>query len=297
MDWLESINKTLDYIEKNIMSEIDIDEISKITYVSPYYLQKGFSVMTGYSIGEYIRNRRLYLAALELVSSKAKIIDIAYKYLYETPESFTKAFIRFHDNTPYEIRKDSSKIKTFLPLRLTIEIRGGNNMDYSIEKMDSFKVIGVKKEFNLMTSYKEIPKYWDEFMDKYCSNIYNKKEEEYNEYESTIVKNNIGELAICIDDLNNGNFNYVIGGFYNGTSVPDGFEVIEISANEWAKFNCVGPLPGSLQAVNTKIFKEWLPGNPNYEMAGKYNIEWYSKDNNCDERNYKSAIWIPIKRK
>lgn len=124
MDWLESINKTLEYIEDNMFNDIKLEELSKLTYVSPFYLQKGFSVMTGYSISEYIRNRRLYLAALEIVLNKEKIIDIAYKFLYETPESFTKAFTRFHNHSPNEIKKDSSKIKIFLPLRLTIDIKG-----------------------------------------------------------------------------------------------------------------------------------------------------------------------------
>lgn len=170
-------------------------------------------------------------------------------------------------------------------------------MDYSIEKMETFKVIGVKKVFNTATSYKKIPEFWIEFLNKYCKNIYNKNETNYDEYEKAIVENSIGELAICIDNLCGGEFNYLIGGFYKGGNIPKNFEVVEIPSREWAKFNCIGPLPGALQSVNTKIFKEWLPGNPNYEMDGGFNIEWYSIDNKLNDMNYKSAIWIPIKRK
>ncbi|WP_010239206.1 GyrI-like domain-containing protein [Clostridium arbusti] len=89
---------------------------------------------------------------------------------------------------------------------------------------------------------------------------------------------------------------YMIAGTYNGSSVPEGMKIFEISALEWAKFKCTGPLPGSLQSVNTQIFKAWLPGNPDYEIATGMNIEWYS-NGDCSSSDYESEIWIPVKKK
>ena len=88
----------------------------------------------------------------------------------------------------------------------------------------------------------------------------------------------------------------MIAGEYKGGDIPKSMEVYEITALEWAKFKCVGPMPEALQTVNTRIFNEWLPGNPNYEIVREINIEWYSKEN-WKAKDYESGIWIPVKRK
>ena len=113
MEWLGSIRGAIEYMEGHLLTVEDADEVAGAVYMSPFYLQKGFKVMTGYSIGEYIRSRRLYLAGLDVISGTEKIIDIAYKYGYDTPESFTKAFTRFHGVTPTGLRTDAGKIKVF----------------------------------------------------------------------------------------------------------------------------------------------------------------------------------------
>ena len=115
--------------------------------------------------------------------------------------------------------------------------------------------------------------------------------------EAFLVKNKIGELGICIDNEEDGYFTYMIGGFYIGGDIPDGLEKMTIPEANWAKFNCIGPLPEALQAVNTRIFKEWLPGNPDFEIAMGISVEWYSSNEKTGDANYQSAIWIPVNRK
>lgn len=134
MNWIDVIRKTIKYIEDNLLSIENIDEVASDMYISSFYLQKGFKLMTGYSISEHIRNRRLYLSALELMKSEDKIIDITYKFGYETPESFTKAFSRFHGFTLSKISENVKNIKVFQPLKIEIVIRGGNEMNCTIEK-------------------------------------------------------------------------------------------------------------------------------------------------------------------
>jgi len=290
MEWTTSLKKAIIFIEKNLDEEIDAYDVAENVHVSPYYFQKGFSLVTGYSIAEYIRNRRLYLAALELISGRQKVIDVALKYGYETPESFTKAFTRFHGVSPLQIRNDASKVKPFLPLQISITISGGSSMDYKVEKMDSFKVIGFKREFSEENSYQEIPKFWVEFCGRFCV------KGQLNEMASVVEKCKIGEFGICIDDNSKARkFTYMIAGKYDGGKIPEGMDVYEVPASDWAKFRCVGPLPGALQSVNTEVFKTWLPGNPDYEMSASMNIEWYSlmKGNGAD---YESAIWVPVKK-
>ena len=128
MEWLTSIRTAIDYMEEHLTDNISAQDVADRVYLSPFFLQKGFSLMTGYGIGEYIRNRRLYQAALDLKETDDKVIEIAFRYGYETPESFTKAFSRFHGATPSQVRGGAA-ISTFLPLMIKLSIQGGNQMD------------------------------------------------------------------------------------------------------------------------------------------------------------------------
>lgn len=303
MEWTESLRKAVNFMEKHLLEDIGADDVAKEVHLSPFYLQKGFSIVTGYSIAEYLRNRRLYLAALDIVAGKEKVIELAYKYGYETPESFTKAFTRFHGVSPMQVKKDTGKIKPFLPLKIILEVKGGTDMDVTVEKMKGFKVIGFERTFSMEDSYEKIPEFWTEYCRRYFEKLYFQGKKPENEVEETIKRCGIGEYGICIDDLGNegeaescGKFRYMIAGTYTGGAVPEGMSVYELPEMEWAKFRCVGAMPGALQSVNTRIFKEWLPGNPEYEAAMYVNVEWYS-EGDMSSNDYESAIWLPVKKR
>lgn len=296
MEWLTSIRTAIDYMEEHLTDDISAQDVADEVYLSPFFLQRGFSLMTGYGIGEYIRNRRLYQAAVDLKHTDEKVIDIAFRYGYETPESFTKAFSRFHGATPSQVRSGAA-INTFLPLTIKLSIHGGNQMDYKITPMFPFKVIGFQKEFDNETAYAEIPKFWDEICEKYAYNVY-AGNAPANPYEQALVDNCIGEYGVCIDDIGGGKFRYLVAGKYTGGDVPEGMVVYEFPRSDWAVFNCIGPIPDALQSVNTRIFREWLPGNPKYELCGNASVEWYDCVNGeKTDPDYHSAIWVPVKRK
>lgn len=290
MEWTESLRRAINYMEAHLLDDINVEDVSKHIYMSPFYFQKGFKIMTGYSVGEYIRCRRLYLAALDVIAGREKIIDLAYKYGYDTPESFTKAFGRFHGCPPMQLRGNTTRIKVFLPLKITISIQGGNDMDYVVEKMDAMTVIGVERRFDYDNAYGLIPRFWDEFTEKYCGSKSDPAAK------AVVIACGIGQFGICFDDSGITDFKYVIAGRYDGGPIPEGMKTYEIPGGTWAKFKCCGPLPGSLQSVNTKIFKEWLPGNPEYEFTAGINIEWYSMDD-CSSPDYESQIWLPVSKK
>lgn len=292
MDWTEILRKTIDYIEANLLEKITAENIAANVNVSPFYLQKGFSLVTGYTIAEYIRYRRLYLSALDIIDGNEKIINIAFRYGYDSSESFSKAFSRFHGIPPVKLKQKKSGIRPFLPLKIKLIIQGGYDMDYLVEKIQGFRVIGFERKISFENSYEEIPKFWDEFCKMYIKN--NNAETE----QTKIVQEScVGEFGICIDDKGKeGEFRYIIGGKYDGEAVPDGMTIYEFPDMEWVKFSCTGPMPGALQTVNTKIFKEWLPGNPEYKIAMGVNIEWYSKGD-TQAKDYKSEIWLPVERK
>lgn len=295
MEWLSCIRKTIDYIEDNLTEDISAQDIAAQVYLSPFFLQKGFSLMTGYSISEYIRSRRLYLAALDLQNTDEKVIDIALRYGYDTPESFSKAFARFHGATPTQVRSGAF-VTAFLPLKINIVISGGKDMNFKTTKMFGFKVIGFQREFDMETAYEEIPKFWDEICEKYAANVY-AGNPPANAFEKAIVDNCIGEYGVCVDDIGGGKFRYIIGGRYAGGEVPESMALYEFPMTEWAVFDCIGAMPDALQEVNTRIFNEWLPGNPDFEIDGNATVEWYDCVNGeKTDRDYHSAIWIPVKR-
>lgn len=297
MEWIESLRSAIAYMEKHLLADINADDVAEAVHISSFYLQKAFRIITGYSIGEYIRNRRLYLAALDVFAGNEKIIDLAYKYGYETPESFTKAFTRFHGVSPVQLKKDSHCIKSFQPLKIHIEVKGGSNMNATVEEMRGFKVIGFGKVFSTEDAREKIPEFWNDYHAKYLQPILLDGKQPSDQIEETILNCAIGEFGICIDDLQEkGKFRYMIAGVYHGEEVPEGMAVYEFPDMDWAKFHCIGPMPSALQSMNDQIFKEWLPGNPDYEVAMYVNVEWYSKGD-MSSANYESGIWLPVKKK
>ena len=296
MEWLTCIRTAIGYMEAHLTEDVGLEDVARKVHLSPFFLQRGFSLMTGCGVGEYLRSRRLYQAALDLQRGTEKVIDIALKYGYETPESFTKAFARFHGATPTQVREGAA-IRSFLPLTIHISIQGGNSMDYKVTPLFPFKVIGFQKEFDYETAYDQIPRFWDEICEKYAYNVY-AGNEPANPYEQALVDNCIGEFGVCIDDIGGGKFRYLVAGKYTGGPVPEGMVLYEFPRGEWAVFNCVGPIPDALQRLNTRIFREWLPANPDYELCGNANVEWYDCVNGeKTDPDYHSAIWVPVKRK
>ena len=168
-------------------------------------------------------------------------------------------------------------------------------MEYKVVNLPKMKFIGFSKEFMMENFYQEIPKFWAYFLDEYANNVY-RGNEARSELDKAIIDNGIGEYGICIDDLGSTKFKYLIAGKYNGGVVPEGLIVYEFSESEWIIFDCIGPIPEVLQSLNTKIFKEWLPNNIEYELSINCTVEWYDNGDTNDS-NYHSAIWIPVKRK
>ena len=287
MEWSESISKAIHYIESHITEELTIADIAKHAIISPYYFQKGFSMLCGFTVGEYIKKRRLTLAGSELVSTDRKIIDIALEYGYDSPDSFTKAFLRFHGATPTAVRKGEAMVKSFAPLQIKLILTGGYTMDYKIVKKAPFTVLGVSAIFRYETADQEIPAVWAKFS---------------RSGKNTLINSMYG---ISIDkDMGGNEFEYLIADNYNPLKeIPADFVTLTIPAYTWAAFSCRGALmdTGSIQDIHKKIFTEWLPQNRDYEIAAGYHIEMYSNPANyakgTEDENYYSEIWIPVRKK
>jgi len=285
MEWMSLIGSAIQYIEKHITEEISIDDVARSVNVSPFYFQKGFSMLCGYTVGEYIRNRRLSLAGYELLTGDENVLDVAVKYGYDSADSFTRAFTRFHGLTPSAVRRDGVLPKSFAPLKLRITVEGGCFMDYRIVRKEAFTVLANAKTFSYEGAGKAIPLFWKEHMES---------------GRSAFV---CGEYGINIDEkMGQQSFEYLIADTYDPSrDIPEGFVTRTIPAFDWAVFPCRGAMPTALQKVNESIYTEWLPGTGDYEFAAGYCVEYYDDPakypkGTLDE-SYYCEVWIPVKKK
>jgi len=280
MDWTQGMNRMLRYIEEHLTDEtLTVETAARHAAYSPFYLQRIFFALTEMPLSEYIRNRRMSQAGQELQAKGARVLDVALTYGYETPESFQKAFRRFHGITPSAARRPQAKLMYMAPLQINVSLKGGSMMDFQLEKKDKLTVMGYERRFKMDTSFAEIPRFWEEFFQ--------------NGWSQTISP----LLGCCFDEEGKDDFAYLIGNFCAPDApVSDGMVKREIPAHTWALFHTEGTDGKDIQKLNRQIFSEWLPSNTQYEMAAPLNIEVYP----CDQINWEDkrwGIWLPVKTK
>ncbi|HLQ70414.1 MAG TPA: AraC family transcriptional regulator [Bacillota bacterium] len=289
MTWVESIQKAIEYMEKNIMEDIKIDSIANQANVSPYHFQRTFAVLTEMTVGDYIRKRRLTLAGKELLTTDAKIIDVAYKYGYDTPEAFSKAFRRQHKVTPSEARKNKGKLQSYNRLIIQVTLKGAEPMKYSVVEKNAFRIVGIKREFSSVAEEENvvgIPEFWEEVNQNGTSDL-------LFQMNDGVVKGTLGVCGeISEEQKKTGVFDYWVGTSYVG-EVPEGMLALEIPACKWAVFEVRGPMPTAMQNTWKQIFSEWFPST-GYEHAGTPEFELYT-DEDPNHPDLYSEIWIPIR--
>ena len=282
MDWIKNLNKALEYVEEHIADEIDYDLVAEEANSSKFHFLRVFSILTGKTLGEYIRERRLSLAAVDILSGRLKIIEIALKYRYENAGSFTKAFKRFHGITPIQARAADSVLKAAPPIIFSINVKGEEKMEYRIERKSGFSVIGVSREVTKKDdeNFRIIPQFWQQV------------EDDGTMAEITPRITDSGLMGICYDfDMKTEEFSYMIA--VEGES-PEGKldQLLHVDSMTWAVFPGRGKMPGAIQQVWQKAFHEWFPAT-DYEHAEGPEIEVYHDT----EEECSFEVWIPVKLK
>lgn len=290
MDWITGISKAIDYIEEHITEPTDYARAAKEACSSPFNFQRVFALLCGYTLGDYVRMRRLTLAGEDLLSTDAKVIDVALKYGYDSPESFSRAFTRFHGVSPSAVRKGAA-IRSFSRICVKLILTGGSIMEYRIEKKQAAKIICRRREFTKPGddyTNKEIPEFWNECgrdgsIQKLCGYI----------KDSAQFK---GLLGVCFStEMTDSGFPYGIGAEYDGESDPQDFEIVEIPAYTYAVFTVRGRMPDAFRETYRKICTEFFPQS-GYEYGNGVEIEVYPS---ADVQNpdYTCEIWIAVKPK
>lgn len=290
MDWITGISKAIDYIEEHITEPTDYARAAKEACSSLFNFQRVFALLCGYTLGDYVRMRRLTLAGEELLSTDAKVIDVALKYGYDSPESFSRAFTRFHGVSPSAVRKGAA-IRSFSRICVKLILTGGSIMEYRIEKKQAAKIICRRREFTKPGddyTNREIPEFWNECgrdgsIQKLCGYI----------KDSAQFK---GLLGVCFStEMTDSGFPYGVGAEYDGESDPQDFEIVEIPAYTYAVFTVRGKMPDAFRETYRKICTEFFPQS-GYEYSNGVEIEVYPS---ADVQNpdYTCEIWIAVKPK
>lgn len=285
MDWLGAMNEAVEYLESSITEKLDIEKVAKIALSSPFHFQRMYHMITGITVAEYVRRRRLTLAAQDILSGE-KIIDVAYRYGYETPEAFTKAFRKMHGISPSAAREPGMNLKAYPKLSFHISIKGDKDMDYKIVEKEGFQVIGKQTKIYAANgeNFKQVPEFWYKCMND-------------GSYEQICkMAGKLGVLGICTDlqNFNNGFFTYMIAVEKQEDTLPEGYSAVTIPAATWAVFESVGALPAAIQDVTRRIFTEWFPST-GYQHDCAPELEVYPVGN-INSPDYRCEVWIPIKK-
>ena len=294
MDWLKGMNEVLDHVENNLAQPILYESLSRIVGCSVYEFSRIFSFMAGMSISEYIRRRRLSQAVFDIQNGRDKIIDIALKYCYESPSTFSRAFKELHGVSPLFARKMSVPLKSYPPISFVLIIKGVNKMDFRIERHDSFTIMGLSGY-----SEEDIPwekTLWGEFLDGGSgpdgSGTFNQAL--YNNGNPSYYTAPFWQIGAYDFNSIDGKTPTIIGAEYKGTK-PDieNLSFKTIPAATWAVFSIKGETgPVAYPAAWARILTEWLPQSNYVRNEDVPNLDSYPGGTIDDK--YVWEIWFPI---
>jgi len=299
MDWLTRMNAAIAYVEENLTGEIDYETMARIACCSSHNFIRMFAFVTDVSLSEYIRRRRLTLAAYELQNDGTKVIDVAMKYGYDSPVSFARAFQQLHGVTPSEARTDGATLKAYPKMSFQIQIKGEKEMDYRIETKEAFQIFGIERickdedtevinagdghEIAMMDDQ------WEESEFEKLSTVAGELPPYVNNKLSKV------HVAFAYKKTKPDTFATMLFAFRNPTSKTEGYTVADIPAHTWAIFpsevHPVSQQDDVITALNKRIYTEWFPAS-NYEPIGELEMELYGGD----DKNGYIEVWLPVKK-
>lgn len=286
---LKELNQVMDYIEQHLTEEISLEEISRYAGVSDYHFRKIFYYLSGMTLSEYIRNRRLSEANKDLLN-KESVTDVAYKYGYESIDGFTRAFKAWSGFLPSEVAKTGVS-KMFPKLSFYIDVKGGQSMDYKIVEMPAFKFAGVSKRVPMQF----------EGVNQAIVDLANSITQEQRETMHALQNIEPREIVNVSYEhdyqfmKDEGELTHLIGVLTTEDEVSDLLDVLEVPAYTWAVFPNEGPFPDTLQQTYARIYSEWLPAS-DYEViqAPAFSFTKFNEDQPGDAY---SEVWMPVRKK
>ena len=297
MDLLSQLNVAMRYIEENIAYDMAIKNVSSVTSYSPYHFGRLFYYITNMPLSEYIRKRKLSIAAMELQSIAARVIDLGVKYGYDSADSFARAFARQHGVTPSVARQAGTSLTIFPPLTFQIKIEGVQAMNWRIEEKESFEVFGIEKIFDNDETGK-VPHFWDECHQNgsyerlfdAAGGVRKSGGHGYPREDGSCVVN-----AVCgYCEPGDNSFPYMICAMKDSDSITDGFKIAQIPKTTWAVFRSDKSDYAGLEipVLFNWAYSEWLPSS-GYDKAVGPDMEIYYT---APDGKHFEEVWIPVKK-
>ncbi|MDO5573399.1 MAG: AraC family transcriptional regulator [bacterium] len=281
MEWIERLNKAINYIEEHITEEIDTEEAAKVACCSTYHFQRMFAYMADVSLSEYIRRRRMSLAAAELQDPDAKVIDIALKYGYSSPTAFNRAFQGVHGVAPSAVREQGVSLRAFPPISFKITVKGSEEMNYRIEKKEAFRIVGISAKLHkeIEQNFEVVPQLWQRAV----------TEGIIPQLAGMMDGEPKGVLGVSVTN-DNENWRYFIS-VASSQEAGEQFEEYVVPSFTWAIFSGSGTNT-AIQELERRIVTEWLPTS-GYEYDNGPDVEVYI---NPDPMNAVFEVWIPVRK-
>ncbi len=282
MEWIERLNKAINYMEEHLTEERDLEEIAKIACCSTYHFQRMFTYMANVTLSEYMRRRRMSLAAVELLNSDKKIVDIALKYGYSSPTAFNRAFQTIHGVAPSVVKEGGAVVKAFPPISFKMTVKGASEMNYRMEKKEAFRIVGVAQPMQkeIEKNFDVVPKMWQKAA----------MEGTIPKLVSMMDSDPLGVLGVSVcNDLEEWRYFIAVA---STKPIDATLEEYTVPSFTWAIFSGEGQCPQAIQELEQRIVTEWLPTS-GYEYDNGPDIELYS---NPDPQNAKFEVWIPVKK-
>ena len=298
MEWIAAMQEAITYMEAHLLEEINYEDVAKHVHTSSYEFHRAFSFLTGMTANAYIRNRRLSLAGKEIAGTDARITDIALKYGYETPESFTKAFTRFHGIAPKVAREESAKLVLFNPMTIKLTVEGGKSMDYKIVQTERKKFVALTRSFRNEIinddDNHEIPDFWAECnANTLLHPVWMLREDGKRDLYGLCTPTTEGAET----------FDYGIGIIVDKDTADfdakalekDGFKIWDVNPGTYVVFECYGEDGDCISKTWEMFYKEFLP-QTGFEAAEETDYELYF-DGETGRPGLFCELWIPIKKK
>ncbi|WP_166239934.1 AraC family transcriptional regulator [Paenibacillus turpanensis] len=290
MDGLKNLNTALQYIEENLSKDMDLKEAARLACCSEYHFSRMFSFLAGITLSEYIRRRRLTLAAFEIQTGNERVLDVAVKYGYSSADAFSRAFQSLHGFPPSAVKSHLTSLKAYSRMTFQLTIQGGSAMNYRIVEKESFRIAGRMKRVPIQFSgvNAEIAAMWNSLSSDDIDEL--KKLSNVEPLGLISASTNFSEGRM--EEI--GELDHYIGVATNA-EIPENLTTLEVPAVTWAIFEAVGPFPETLQSVWGRIYSEWFP-SAGYELAMGPEMLW-NESRDMSSPNYRSEIWIPIRKK
>ncbi len=290
MDSIEKLNEALAYIEEHLDEEIDYSRAAQMALCSEYHFKRIFLFLSGISLTEYIRRRRLTLAAIALKESDMRIIDVAVKYGYGSADAFSRAFHLLHGILPSEARNKNIQIKAYPKMTFQLSIKGGYEMNYRIIEKEAFKIVGLKKRVPLIFNgvNPEIAKMYELLTSDMIEELKALSDIQPSGFISASANFSEGRMEA------KGELDHYIGVASSMKEVT-AFEELRVDAGTWAIFEAIGPFPETLQNIWGRIYAEWFPSS-GYEAVEGPELLW-NESKDTSNPKYRSEIWIPVRKR